>query len=66
MALYDRARVLSPNMDVSDREKKILSLEVLMGIFVDIYKKCFYFQFEAPKILSLKFFTYRFTAIVFF
>ena len=37
-------------MDVIERETKGLSLEVLIGIFEDIYKKCFNFYYEAPDI----------------
>ena len=37
-------------MDVIERETKGLSLEVLIGIFEDIYKKCFNFYYEAPEI----------------
>ena len=35
------AQVFGQNWDVLDREKKLLCLKVLIGIFVDIYKNAF-------------------------
>ena len=35
--LQSKAHVLGPNMEVLDRENGLISIEVFMGIFVDVY-----------------------------